>query len=93
MVQLCVPGVKQMLFSSVLVPSTAYPDVALEEEVEETEHQQNSGRGDSGVKSPIDRTDSMLLKTSAHITVPLVFKHMQQKGQKVYFTLNKSSFI
>lgn len=68
-----------MLFSSVLVPSTAYPDVALEEEVEETEH---SGRGDSGVKSPIDRTDSMLLKTSAHIIVPLVFKHMQQKGQK-----------
>ncbi len=79
------PVSKQMLFSSVLVPSTAYPDVALEEEVEETEDQQNSGRG--------DRTDSMLLKTSAHITVPLVFKHMQQKGQKLYFTLNKSSFI
>ncbi|XP_016363355.1 collagen alpha-6(VI) chain-like [Sinocyclocheilus anshuiensis] len=45
---------------SVPVPSTAYPDVAVEEEVEEedaaveeTEDQQNSG-----VKSPIDRTDN-----------------------------------
>ncbi|XP_026139557.1 collagen alpha-6(VI) chain isoform X2 [Carassius auratus] len=48
-----------------LVPSTPYPEVAVEEQVEEedvgveeAEDQQNSGRGDSGVKSPFDSTDA-----------------------------------
>lgn len=92
------PVSKQTLFPSVPVPSTAYPDVALEEEVEEedtaveeTKDQQILVRGDSGVKSPIYHTDSTFPQTSAHITVPLSFKYIKDKN--LFFTLNKSSFI
>lgn len=66
------------------MPSTVYQNVVVEEEMEEedtaqeeTEGQQTLGRGDSIVESPIDR--SIFLQISAHITVPLGLKHMQQK--------------
>ncbi|KTG32498.1 hypothetical protein cypCar_00018712 [Cyprinus carpio] len=54
---------KQMLFPSVPVLPTAYSDAAFVEEMEkegteeETNYQQNSGRGVSAVESMTDRTD------------------------------------
>nr|XP_017207020.1 collagen alpha-6(VI) chain [Danio rerio] len=57
------------------VLSTVYPDVQVEEDMEEedtapeTEDQQSSGRGDSIIQSPADNTDSLCRQSSDRGTV------------------------
>lgn len=56
-----------VFFPRVPVVSTVYPDVQVEEDMEEedtapeTEDQQSSGRGDSIIQSAADNTDSTSL--------------------------------
>lgn len=87
-----------MLFPSVPVLPTAYSDAAFVEEMEkegteeETNYQQNSGRGVSAVESMTDRTDGTFSQISAHITVPLMQKHMQQKRPEIILHFKQKQF-